>query len=178
MTQRAPQQSYQRPAPLLTTISSVPPEPLTHDPRGHRFRPWIVLATAAFLLAGCADVVGGTAQVDADATFTAFGTHTLYATPTSFISEGAGCEGKNGYNDIQEGVPVTLYDQGGDIVGGSALESGVYNGAGACLFTFTIHDVPFRAFYEYEVGDRGRLPASLDEVRAGLSSFLGDEDGG
>ena len=138
-----------------------------------------LVATAAAItvaLVGGTTEVAGTSSVNATASYSTGGVLLLYATGSldRTLLPGSGCEGTNGYDDITEGAPVTLYDQSGTIVAAGALGAGTVTSTG-CMFTFTIPDIPFTAdFFQYEITHRGKLTASKQELLdSSLSASLG-----
>ena len=76
-----------------------------------------------------------------------------------------GCSGIGGYSDIGPGTQVTVRDGDGKILATSPLGVGSQDGM-ACSFTFALRDVPEVAFYSFEVGRRGALNFSLEEMKA------------
>jgi hypothetical protein len=104
---------------------------------------------------------------------TVTGTFTLYGTSseldllgTSEISVfGSTCEGSGGYGDIDSGSNVTLKDGQGKILASGSLGPGS-PGAGQCMFSFTLNDVPEVPFYSIEIGRRGAITDSLEELRS------------
>lgn len=86
-----------------------------------------------------------------------------------------GCVGTGGYDDIAPGTQVTLADQDGGILAVSELGTGTgaYEGnSAACRWEVAMDDVPADAtFYSLEVGDRGEITKSADEVTGGTLQF-------
>lgn len=81
-------------------------------------------------------------------------------------SEGIGCRGSGGYSDIRPGTEVTVRDQAGAVIarGDLGLES---SGTvpGSCEFSLRVDDVPRATFYEIEVGRRGSLTYSYEQMQ-------------
>ncbi|MDA0718395.1 MAG: PASTA domain-containing protein [Cyanobacteria bacterium] len=78
-----------------------------------------------------------------------------------------GCSGRGGYYDIKASLQVVVKDEKGAIIGVGELEEDNYTGKGRgviCEFPFSIKNIPKAAFYEIEVGRRGSLKYSLDEL--------------
>lgn len=98
----------------------------------------------------------------AGASNTIDGTFTL-ADSSGFSNTGTGCVGDGGYSDIRPGTAVTVRDGSGTILGTSSLGPGeelvVW-----CQFEFTVAGIPKADFYEIEVGRRGSLSYSYDEM--------------
>ncbi|MBK3584285.1 hypothetical protein JHN49_11305 [Streptomyces sp. MBT57] len=85
-----------------------------------------------------------------------------------------GCYGTDGYDDIEEGTSVTVYDGAGDITATGILGTSTYAG-GLCVFDIAIDNVPTgEKFYQVEVSHRGKVHLTADEAEAGkLSVSLG-----
>ena len=104
-------------------------------------------------------------------TFTLTGTFSL---ADEVVSDGDGCRGGSGYDDIAEGTSVTVYDASSDVaatghLGASTVESGI------CLFEVSVDDVPRgEKFYQVEVSHRGKVQLSQKEAEGGeFGSSLG-----
>ena len=69
----------------------------------------------------------------------------------------------DGYKDLRSGAKVTVKDGGGKTIGLGELGPGKIV-ASACKFTFTVLNIPAADFYEVEVGRRGSLTFSHDEM--------------
>lgn len=82
-----------------------------------------------------------------------------------FSGEYGSCQGSGGYSDIGSGTEATLYSGSGEVLASTELGIGSEQ-SGYCEFTFTFNDVPETDFYQFEVGDRGKLKVSLDEMKA------------
>jgi hypothetical protein len=94
------------------------------------------------------------------------GTFTLI---DSDISRSAsGCAGTGGFSDVKQGMQVVVKNQKGEILALGELDSDNYSGEHAnvvCEFPFSVRDIPRAEFYEIEVGRRGGLKYSLDDLR-------------
>jgi hypothetical protein len=101
------------------------------------------------------------------------GTFTLLGTEgDDFLNLTTGCTGTGGYDDVQAGLQVTVSDQTGTVIGNGALGSGETIGEG-CQFRFQVDNVPLATFYRLEVGRRGEISYSLDQMkRASWSAAL------
>lgn len=77
----------------------------------------------------------------------------------------ANCRGDGGYSDISGGTDVVVRDGSGSVLAKGALGPGRRNG-GSCTFQFTVRKIPEVDFYEVEVGRRGSLTYSFDELEA------------
>lgn len=75
------------------------------------------------------------------------------------------CSGDGGYDDIRAGLHVTVRDQTGTVLGTGALEGGTPLTAW-CTFTFTVDALPKADFYSVEVGRRGELTYSFEELES------------
>jgi hypothetical protein len=103
---------------------------------------------------------------------------------------GSDCAGEGGYSDVDQGLDVVVRDGSGDTLGTSALGPGVGvsltdaflgedNELGVdpdeidlgdldvayCRFAFEVEDVPKADFYSIEVGSRGDLNYSYDDLK-------------
>jgi len=91
---------------------------------------------------------------------------------TSFSERGMGnpCTGTEGYADIGEGSPVTVYNAAAQIVAIGALgKGGTLDAAGwSCLFPFEVAGIPSDSkFYQVEVSHRGKITFSRGDVEQG-----------
>jgi hypothetical protein len=78
------------------------------------------------------------------------------------------CSGEGGYSDIRPGLQVTVKNGSGSIIGKSSLGPNEYSGENAnvvCKYSFKINNVPKADFYQIEVGSRGALSYSFEELR-------------
>lgn len=75
-----------------------------------------------------------------------------------------GCFGTGGYDDIRSGLGVTVRDGSGSILATGRLGRGTMDGSVKCIFPFEIAALPKVDFYAVEVGRRGELSYSFDEL--------------
>lgn len=93
-----------------------------------------------------------------------------------FGGSSSSCSGTGGYGDISQGTDVVVRDEGSEIIGTSSLGPGDRSG-GSCTFSFEVEELPPADFYSIEVGDRGELTYSredLDEMEWSVFLSLGD----
>jgi hypothetical protein len=79
------------------------------------------------------------------------------------------CQGTGGFSDINQNMQVVVLDGKRNTIATGNLEADNYSGEYsnvACAFPFRIENVPISDFYEIEVGRRGSLKYSLDEMRS------------
>ncbi|MCW6037142.1 hypothetical protein K4A83_12805 [Spirulina subsalsa FACHB-351] len=74
------------------------------------------------------------------------------------------CYGTGGYRDIQANMPVTIKDGQGNILATGKTGSGKKDSRVVCVFDFEINDIPKVDFYSIEVGRRGQLNYSFQEL--------------
>ena len=74
------------------------------------------------------------------------------------------CWGRGGYNDISSGLGVVIKDGAGTIIAKDELWAGKNTGRNECTFPFYVSNVPDADFYTIEVGRRGSLVYSRDEI--------------
>ena len=74
------------------------------------------------------------------------------------------CWGSSGYDDISGGLGVVIKDGAGTIIANDDLWTGKNTGRNACTFPFYVSNVPDADFYTIEVGRRGSLVYSRDEI--------------
>ena len=80
-----------------------------------------------------------------------------------------GCSGTGGYDDIEYGLSVTVRDGSGHVLGTGRLGEGKLVGSylpKSCIFEFSVGGLPEVKFYAVEVGRRGELIYSFEEMRA------------
>jgi hypothetical protein len=90
-------------------------------------------------------------------------------TGTDIIVGGDTCGGNGGYADIQEGMTVTIKDGQGKILALGKTTAGTYpphESGFKCNFPFQVHNVPKADFYSIEVGHRGQLNFSYEELKS------------
>lgn len=79
------------------------------------------------------------------------------------------CYGSGGYSDIKGAMPVTIRDGKGNILATGNTESGKrpsgkYSNV-ICKFSFKVNDVPKTDFYSVEIGRRGQINYSYEEMQ-------------
>lgn len=171
-------------APTVTAADPIPPGPPPAASAGVGTRKRTLLTALAGAVAGAA-IVGGmwaiTANTgpDADDTFTLIGVFAL-TDGSSIQSNGDGCYGTGGYDDIAEGTSVTVYDATGTTVAtGNLGESKLVpdtSGLGrSCRFDVSVPDVPKGSrFYSVEISHRGKVQMSAEEAeQRGFATTLG-----
>jgi hypothetical protein len=96
------------------------------------------------------------------------------------------CHGSGGYVDIDQGTPVTVRDESGDVIGEGKFGTGKPTGAAiggklgyhsACVFKFVVRNVPVSATYTFQVSKRGGLTYTYQELARSkwqLGAVLGD----
>lgn len=82
-----------------------------------------------------------------------------------------------GYDDIHPATQVIVKDEAGATLGVTTLGLGRIAGRPRCQFTWEVEDLPERDFYTVEIGNRGPLTFSseqLDDDGWMVSSSLGE----
>lgn len=78
------------------------------------------------------------------------------------------CYGTGGFNDIRGGMPVTIRDEKSLIIAMGATSEGTHsagkNSDVQCVFEFKIERVPKTNFYTIEIGRRGQLNYSFEDM--------------
>lgn len=80
-----------------------------------------------------------------------------------------GCAGRGGYNDIKEGLPVTLENGSGEVLAAGELSKGTVdpNAPSACTYSFDLADVPEdESFYVLQMSHRGPITKSHSDLVA------------
>ena len=77
-----------------------------------------------------------------------------------------GCYGTGGYDDIREGLGVTVRDGSGSVLATSRLGIGSLTGRVTCTFRFEVDALPKEDFYSIEVGRRGELTYSFGDLES------------
>ena len=108
-----------------------------------------LLLACAVLLPGC-----GMQSYDIDGEFTLF---------ASTEGPATNCYGTGGFSDISQGLSVTVRNESGTILATDRLGPGRRVG-NRCAFTFTVTGIAKSDFYSIEVGRRGDLTYSHDEM--------------
>lgn len=87
------------------------------------------------------------------------------------------CGGKDSYDDINPGAPVTVYDGTGKALAKGTLDKGKFEGKdllAPCVFTFSVVNVPGGLdSYQVEVSHRGRVSVSSAEAKSLVVLSLG-----
>ena len=90
-----------------------------------------------------------------------------FALTDSDISRSFDCKGTGGYSDIQSGLKVVVKNGSGRILGISSLGSDQYSGKYSgvvCEFPFEVTDLPSSKFYSVEVGRRGSMEYTKEQL--------------
>jgi hypothetical protein len=98
-------------------------------------------------------------------THTVQGTFGLYSSDFLSMRDGASCSGSGGYSDIRQGLQVRATDDTGRLIASSNLGTGTVDGM-VCEFSFHLDDIPRSSYYSFEVGRRGELTFSHEEMVA------------
>lgn len=80
---------------------------------------------------------------------------------------GSQCYGTGGFNDISAGMPVTIRDEKGLIIATGDTTEGtrpVEHPSVTCIFGFKIEGIPKANFYTIEIGRRGNLNYSFEDM--------------
>ena len=131
-------------------------ESLTHHDFQMRTYSLIAIGAAALFATACAGAPKGQ---------TISGTFQLVDKDISRL--GQECRGTGGYSDIQSGLDVIIKSGSGNIIAKGNLGSDNYKGEYSrvtCNFPFSIGRIPKSKFYTIEVGRRGALTYSYDEL--------------
>ncbi len=87
------------------------------------------------------------------------------------------CTVESGYDDVSAGTPVTVTDEHGTTVGAATLDDGIPDPltSDRCVFPFHLEVKLGPSFYKFEVGRRGGVTYTAEQVRAGnIQLRLGD----
>jgi len=154
-------------APFGTAPSSPPP-----SRRSKRPLVLAVIGVAVVAVAAAAAMASGSAE-----SHTVTGSIELHSSSSSYLSEGESCSGVGGYSDMNEGAQVTLRNGKDESLAIGQLGSGVYDSTSrACVFKYTLTNVPKEDFYRVQVSHRGELEYSYDDMQANgwdIQSTLG-----
>jgi hypothetical protein len=95
-------------------------------------------------------------------------------TTESINSSQGRCAGSGGYEDMDAGTSVTIFDASGTTIATSTLDKGTPTDAvgSSCLFTFEAQ-VPSGDFYAIEVSHRGKVTFTKAEMHDGPVLTLG-----
>ena len=89
------------------------------------------------------------------------------------VSDGAKCQGANGYADVNAGTPVTVKNGKGNVLATTTLGPGK-SGTANCTFTFTVPLTEGEDRYVLSVGRRGEFSYSFEQLVAkGILMQLG-----
>lgn len=95
-------------------------------------------------------------------TRTLTGTFTLI--DSGVVGDSTYCFGTGGYDDVRGGMKVTVRDGSGTIIATGDTDDGRTESSVICVLEFSLSDVPIVDFYEIEVGRRGSISYSYDEL--------------
>jgi hypothetical protein len=126
-------------------------------------RTWLALGSVIFVaIVAAAAFIGFNGSGALSPKHDLSGTFSLTDSSKNFSA--AFCVGSGGYSDIRSGTNVVLKDGDGKLLATGSL--GDSTGIGdTCTFIYSLKDVPERPFYTIEVGSRGDLSYSLEEMR-------------
>lgn len=133
---------------------------------------WIGLAAALALTLG--GIVWASSSSTPE-TFTLEGELTLSSDGT--FSMNPRCGGKDGYDDINQGAAVVVFDAAGKVLATSSLGEGLFADKPAtlespCVFKFAVPNVPSgEQFYQVQVSHRGKVPFDAAHAVAGTVSL-------
>jgi hypothetical protein len=100
--------------------------------------------------------------------FNVTGSLTLSDTMSVVTTTKDDCWGTGGYDDIQAGAQVVVYDNKGAMLASSELDPGVAEGdeLGVCTFKFKVPNVPIADtdLYSVEVTSRGKITFTQAEA--------------
>ena len=161
-------------------IDSSPPPPSVAPATGGRRRAFLFLALAVALAVavalGAVIAVGGLNLLQSGE-FTGkrliAGTLELHDTGDTFSViqiTGTTCRGKDGYSDLGPGMPVTVKDENGKLLGATSLGPATLVGTGTggsafCRFSFNVMVDPAQ-IYSIEPGRRGAVSYPRHELEA------------
>lgn len=85
---------------------------------------------------------------------------TIYATTRGL------CEGTRGFDDLTAGVAVTIRDDTGTTIAIGRTGQGemAENDTTRCIFPFEVTNIPKRTFYSIEIGHRGEIHFTFEEM--------------
>jgi hypothetical protein len=151
------------------------------DPKAIRMRTAAVTILVVVFAAGCGGGSDSTAQTSSTPSaspLTAVGSMSVRGGGVpAFGSEGEPCVALGGYTDIAEGTQVVISGEDGTTLAVGRLQSGeitVGGGFRSCRFYFTVPDIPpGHRFYELEVGRRGSLQYTAQDLKGHIALTLG-----
>ena len=107
------------------------------------------------------------AGASGSSTQTLTGEFRLYDEDLAFLDDGDYCSGDGGYGDIGPSTQVKLRDGKGESLATGNLGAGEWDSSNdSCVFMWELSDVPEEDFYRLEIGRRGELEYTLDEMRS------------
>lgn len=87
------------------------------------------------------------------------------------------CGGKGGYDDINVGATVTVYDAESKVLATGSLDKGKFasqKSGAPCVFTFAVQNVPGgHDFYQVQVSHRGKVPVPSERAKSLVMLTLG-----
>lgn len=87
------------------------------------------------------------------------------------------CGGRGGYDDINPGATVTVYDAESKVLATGKLDKGKFAGQKSdapCVFTFAVPNVPGgHDFYQVQVSHRGKIPVPVERAKGLVVLTLG-----
>ncbi len=121
----------------------------------------MVLSVVALLSVAC----GGSGEDTVPRNLTGSFTLTGYGNMLGSTSDSS-CLGKGGYEDIREGLGVVVSDEAGKTLATGSLGKSMYTSSPMkCFFPIIVSKtLPKADFYTVEVGKRGDLTYSYDEM--------------
>lgn len=79
------------------------------------------------------------------------------------------CYGTGGYSDIKGGMAVTVMNEKGEILATGSVENGKRPPGQfsevSCVLEFQLEEIPKSNFYSIEIGRRGKLNYSFEEIQ-------------
>ncbi len=117
---------------------------------------WVAIAAGVMVLGVIIHFQGGSGH-------TITGTQKVYASSAYDLDDGSSCDTYGGYSDVSADADVYLTNASGDQVGRGTLRSGTVDG-GACVFNFTIGNVPDSSEYGIRIGHRNTVTFTKSEM--------------
>lgn len=97
-------------------------------------------------------------------TFTIY--HKQYSSENAdnfMVTDNKLCGGMNGFDDLRYEMPITVTNEEGKIIGIGSAGFGVLVDSD-CVFTYKIDNIPRSNFYSIEVGRRGKVNYSIEQI--------------
>lgn len=93
---------------------------------------------------------------------------TSITTSSGSVQLGGSCTTRGADSDIVEGTDVSVRDDADKVVGSGALAAGTldFTTHVVCVFRFSVTGIPDATFYTVEIGSRGKLTFSKDDLDA------------